>query len=220
MSVIRFVNDRNRRPDQLRRIIRYVTREEAGGQSYTYGQGIDPDAVLEEMTFSKRIFHQESGKQYQHLVVSFDQMLRQPEIASQIGKELAQFYKEYQVLIVTHLNTANLHCHLVINTVNMNTGKKLSQGKKEFYNFLEFSNKVFERHNLPRIGAKQLYQLVIDENYDYEDDEFDDIIYERLNELYQKWNIERPIEFTDKEVEQKDRVKSIFRMEERERTRR
>ena len=220
MPIIRFINDRNREHLQLRKIIEYVKREDKLSERYITGIGINPDTAYQDMTFAKKMLHQEDGKQYLHLVVSCDQILRQPDAVHGIGKEIAAFYKDYQVLVATHSDTANLHCHLIINSVNMQTGKKLSQSRKDFWRFREFANVVFERHNLPRIGAEQMYELLLSEEDDYgwdEDmDDFDAMVTDRLEELQSKYGVQRPIFYYDQEEERFDKLRSIDRLEHRE----
>lgn len=180
------------------------------------GVGINPASAYEEMMRAKKAFHQEGGKQYLHLVVSFDQALQQANTAHLIGKEIAEFYKDYQVLVTTHADTDNLHCHLIVNSVNMLTGKKLSQHRKDFWEFIRLANTVFEKYDLPRIGSKQLYELVLNEECDcWEDDleEFDEMIHGRLAELEQRCGVQRPIYFEDEEMEREDVLRSIECME-------
>lgn len=215
MSIIRFINDRNRKASQLRGILRYATREGTIERQYVSGMGINPDTAFEEMIAAKRMFHQEEGKQYLHLVVSCDQIMQQPDIMNQIGKEFANFYADYQVLMVTHTDKKNLHSHLVINSVNMQTGKKLSQKRKDFWKFLKYANQIFANYGLSQIGAEQLYQVVFDEELDFLDDDyedFDDLIHEELEELQAKCGVRRPLYFMDEEQERQDVLRSIERM--------
>lgn len=216
MSIIRFVNDRNREASQLRAILRYATRNGAIEQQYVSGLGINPANAFEEMTMTKQIFHQEGGKQYLHLVISCDQVMRQPGIMHQVGEELAGFYGNYQVLVVTHADTDNLHSHLIVNSVNMQTGKKLSQRRRDFWRFFTFANKVFVKYGLQPIGAEQLYEVLLDEESDFGDDEgwddLDDIIHEELEQLQSRCGITRPIHFMDEEVERQDVIRSIERL--------
>lgn len=180
------------------------------------GIGINPVTAYEEMVRAKNIFHQEDGKQYLHLVISYDEILQQAETAHLIGQKIAEYYKGYQILLTTHSDTDNLHCHLIINSVNMSTGKKLSQRRKDFWKFVEYANKVFEHHGLPHIGSKQIYELILDERFDcWEDDldDFDDMIHSKLEELEEKCGVCRPIFFTDEELERFDVISSIERME-------
>lgn len=216
MSIIRFINDRNREASQLRAILRYATRNGAIKQQYVSGLGINPASAFEEMTMAKQIFHQEEGKQYLHLVISSDQIMRQPGIMHLVGKELAGFYGQYQVLVATHDDTHNLHSHLIVNSVNMQTGKKLSQRRKDFWKFFTFANKVFAKYGLQPIGAEQLYEMVLDEKSDFWDDEdwddLDAIIHEELEELQSRCGVTRPIHFMDEEVERQDVLRSIERI--------
>ena len=216
MSIVRFVNDRNRKAAQLRRIIDYAKREGSLARKYMSGIGIDPDTAYEQMVSAKNLFHQEGGKQYLHLVVSFDQVLQQADTAHLIGGKIAKFYNDYQVLVTTHTDTNNLHCHLIINSVNMCTGKKLSQNRKDFWKFIEFANTVFEQYDLPHIGSKQVCELLLSEECDFwEDDllEFDEVIHGRLEELEQQYGVQRPIYFDDEELEREDVLRSIEQME-------
>ena len=220
MSIIRFINDRNREHLQLRKIIEYVKREDKLSERYITGIGINPDTAYQDMIFAKKMLHQENGKQYLHLVVSCDQIMRQPDAVHEIGKEIAAYYKDYQVLVATHSDTANLHCHLVINSVNMQNGKKLSQRRKDFWRFRNFANTVFERHNLPHIGAEQMYEVLLSEedNYDWDDDldDFDALITGRLEELQNKYGVQRPIFFYRQEEECHDKLRAIDRLEKME----
>lgn len=216
MSIIRFINDRNRKAAQLCRILEYAKREGKLQERYMTGVGISPVTAYEEMMRAKKSFHQEEGKQYLHLVVSFDKVLQQADTAHQIGRKIAEFYSDYQVLVTTHLNTDNLHCHMIINSVNMLTGKKLSQRRKDFWEFIEFANMVFEQYDLPRIGSQQVCELILEEDNDFwEDDlaEFDDMIHGKLAELEYQCGVQRPIYFEDDEAEREDVLRSIERME-------
>lgn len=180
------------------------------------GVGINPNSAYEEMVFAKNIFHQEGGKQYLHLVISFDKVLQQADTAHQIGRKIAEFYKEHQILVTTHSDTDNLHCHVIVNSVNMVTGKKLSQKRKNFWEFIEYANNIFEYYDLPRIGSKQVYELILNEECDYlEDDlfDFDEIIHGKLEELEQRCGVRRPIYFEDEETEREDVLRSIEQME-------
>ncbi|MCD8110514.1 MAG: relaxase/mobilization nuclease domain-containing protein [Oscillospiraceae bacterium] len=177
--------------------------------------GITPDLAYEQMMGAKRAFHQEKGKQYQHLVVSCDRELQNATVMTQIGYEMAEFFSDYQVLIATHTDTANLHCHLVINTVNMLTGKKLSIRRKDFWSFIKFANNIFTAHGLPEIGAKQVYELIFndpDEVLQDDWEEFDDELYAELETLQSGLGVCRAIYFTDEEAERKDVLQTILRL--------
>lgn len=225
MSIIRFINGSNREAAQLGGVIQYVTREGSLPESCMAGQGITPAAAYADMLAAKKMFHQEDGKQYLHFVVSYDQVMRQVDVVRQIGIEMAKFYEDYQVLITTHTDTENLHCHLIINSVNMKTGKKISQRRKDFLDFIQFANEVFEHNNLPRIGMEQVYEIFQEQDsedyyWDADLDEFDEAITNDLEVLNNKYGVQRPIFWYDSDKERVDKLRAIDRMKQFEMSRR
>ncbi len=84
---------------------------------------------FEDMCQIKRMWHKEKGVQGFHLVQSFAAGEVTPELAHQIGQELADrlLGGRFQVVISTHLNTGHIHNHLVWNSVSIQTGKKVPE---------------------------------------------------------------------------------------------
>lgn len=211
MSVIRFINDQNRGIDSLHKIIRYVTREGRIKNELQKGIGIFSDDSFEEMKFMRKMFHAEAGKMYQHLVVSNSAMLKDPAIAHQIAMRIASFYgNEYQVLVCTHTDTENLHSHLVINTINVLEGKRLSQNKNDLEKLRNFANGIFAEYGLPLIGENDIFFV------EYDECEETDPYYELCKEsevLEEEYEIIRPIKFLNYEEEAKELREFQMRME-------
>lgn len=62
-----------------------------------------------------------------HLIQSFaNEDNVTPEKAHRIGLDYANeiFGKNFEIVVATHLNTENIHNHIVINSVSLKTGKK------------------------------------------------------------------------------------------------
>lgn len=97
--------------------------------------GCSNDNAYREMTAAKHRFHKEDGVQGYHLVQSFQAGEVTPEHCHSLGLELARrlLPEGYQVIICTHLNTAQYHNHLVWNSVNSITGRKYHVGEKDLY---------------------------------------------------------------------------------------
>ena len=68
-----------------------------------------------------------------HGIQSFREGEVTPEQAFEIGKATARkmWGDKYQVLVTVHLNTDNLHCHLVVNPVSFKDGTKFQNKEKE-----------------------------------------------------------------------------------------
>lgn len=67
-----------------------------------------------------------------------------PEEAHQIGLETARrmWGKDYEIVVTTHLNTDNLHNHIVVNSVSFRTGRKFKNHISDHYKLREISDAV------------------------------------------------------------------------------
>lgn len=102
---------------------------------YESAIGCGKDTAYREMVDTKRHFDKEDGIQGFHLVQSFATGEVTPDQCHTLGVELARrlLPEGFQVVISTHLNTDQLHNHLVWNSVNNITGKKYFIGEKDLY---------------------------------------------------------------------------------------
>ena len=75
------------------------------------------------------------GVEGYHLVQSFAPGEVTPELAHQIGLELAQrlLGGEFQAVVSTHLNTRCIHNHIVWNSVSLTDGRKYRSNEKSYY---------------------------------------------------------------------------------------
>ncbi len=86
-------------------------------------------SALTEMMLTKKAYGKADGRMFYQFVQSFpsDTALTPPEVHA-LGIEFAQKqFPQYEVVVTTHLNTANMHSHIFVNSVNYETGKKLHQ---------------------------------------------------------------------------------------------
>ena len=68
-----------------------------------------------------------------------------PDEAHQIGIEAAKrMWKEYEVVVTTHLNTDNIHNHIVVNSVSFKTGRKFENHVSDHYRLREISDLICE----------------------------------------------------------------------------
>ena len=223
MSIVRFFNDQNRTAQSLRRILSYCSRNNKVPEELIGGHGILKESIDSQMLGTKKLFHQETGKQYLHLIVSNDDFLKDVDTAHQIGNMVAEYFSEFQVAVYTHTDTNNLHSHLVVNTVNCISGKKLSMRKSDFYQFLLYVNQVFIGNGLNPISAKQIlicnedcsedsWDYEYDDNWDYYDEDPDDLEREfsylkGLCKTKEKnTGIKKALHFSDMEFEKCDMI--------------
>ncbi|SFD70132.1 Relaxase/Mobilisation nuclease domain-containing protein [Bacillus sp. 491mf] len=125
------------------------------------GVNCDVEYVRSQMAATREIWGKNGGVQAHHVVQSFKPGEVTPELANQIGQELAkEIAKNHEVAIYTHTDKDHIHNHIVINSVNLETGKKYVDNAKNLYFIREQSDKLCEQHDLSVVkepSAKQRY---------------------------------------------------------------
>ena len=88
-----------------------------------------------DMLTVKKQWRKLGGVEGYHLVQSFAPGEATPELAHQIGLELAQrlLGGEFQAVVSTHLNTRCVHNHIVWNSVSLTDGRKYRSNEKSYY---------------------------------------------------------------------------------------
>ena len=100
MAIIKFTNSKS----TLKNIISYVTKETKTDNGFITGKDCTSENALAEMEAVKNVYNKNSGRQYIHLVQSFhpdDEVTY--EKAHNIGLQLAEQYKGFQILVATQL---------------------------------------------------------------------------------------------------------------------
>ena len=116
------------RTTNLNGLIEYVMNgDKTDEMKYVSGVNCLPETAYEEMIATKNRFNK--GKERiigYHLIQSFKEGEVTPEVAHELGLEYVNevFGKDFEVVVATHLNTDNVHNHIVINSVSLKTGKK------------------------------------------------------------------------------------------------
>ena len=117
---------RSQNADSLQAAVDYALNKDKTEQDlFCSAIGCMLDSAFADMCQIKKMWHKEKGVQGFHLVQSFAAGEVTPELAHQIGQELADrlLGGRFQVVISTHLNTGHIHNHLVWNSVSIQTGK-------------------------------------------------------------------------------------------------
>src|SRR5699024_12000206 len=86
---------------------------------------LDIDYAKSQMKQTRELFSKYDGIQAHHVIQSFKPDEVTPEKANQVGLELAKkLAPNHEVAVYTHDDTNHVHNHIVINSVNFETGKK------------------------------------------------------------------------------------------------
>ncbi len=118
--------------------------------------------AFEDMCRIKEMWHKTGGVQGFHLVQSFAAGEVTPELAHQIGLELAEqiLRGKYQAVVSTHLNTGHIHNHIVWNSVAIQDGKKYHSNSKSYYTEVRaMSDALCKQHGLSVIRENRSEQV-------------------------------------------------------------
>lgn len=129
----------------------------------------EKDKALEMMELNKLIHDKEEGKQYYHYVQSFspeESKNLTAEEVNKMGVELAEKeFPGHSVFVATHTDKAHKHNHLIVDSVNLDTGLKLQMGPPGLEEMKTISDKICIEHGLevvdrskkPEIGEIRSY---------------------------------------------------------------
>ena len=117
---------------------------------FVSGVNCDPSNAKAEWTETKERFGKTGGILAHHAYQSFKPGEVTPELAHQIGVELARnmWGDRFEVIVATHLNAGTIHNHLLVNSVSFEDGKKYNGNKENYLKFRRLSDRICRDHSL------------------------------------------------------------------------
>lgn len=147
-------------------IIAYAADENKTEKQYfTTGINCDVENAREQFNITKLSFNKTGGIVCGHCMQSFDGYEVTPEVAHEIGVQMAKelWGDRFQVVVATHLNTNNVHNHIVFNSVSFVDGKRFHFCTEETMRIRAVSDQICRERNLSVIehpeGKRVPYSL-------------------------------------------------------------
>lgn len=145
MAIIKFINNKV----SLKKTLDYICKEEKTDKKLISGKDCIPENAYEEMMTVKNMYKKLTGREKIHFVQSFSPTDKLTyEQAHEIGRKMAEYFKGFQVVVATHKDRNHIHNHILINTVNFETGMKFHQSKQDLQKIKEFSNMLCKEYGL------------------------------------------------------------------------
>lgn len=96
------------------------------------GLNCDVDYAKSAFKQTRALYGKENGVQAHTVIQSFKPGEVTPEQCNQLGLELAEkIAPNHQVAVYTHTDKDHIHNHIVINSINIETGKKYQSNKQQ-----------------------------------------------------------------------------------------
>lgn len=167
MAVTKFLTRKTR----LDTLIKYIMNgEKTEKMMYVSGVNCRPDTAISEMQDTKKRFDKENGIISYHLIQSFDGKEIFPKKCHELGLQYAKeiFGEDYELVVATHLNTDNVHNHIVVNSVSFKSGNKF-YSNRETKDFIRITSDFICKENRLRViktpwKNKGYYKLYVKNN--------------------------------------------------------
>ena len=135
---VKYVRDKTKttKPGSLEEAVDYaLNRDKTESVCFETGLSCLCETAFADMRANNLRWHKTGGVQGYHLVQSFAEGEVTPELAHQIGVELADqlLSGRYQAVVTTHLNTRHIHNHIVWCAVALDNGRKYHSNARSYY---------------------------------------------------------------------------------------
>ena len=135
---VKYVRDKTKttKPGSLEEAVDYaLNRDKTESVCFETGLSCLCETAFTDMRANNLRWHKTGGVQGYHLVQSFAEGEVTPELAHQIGVELADqlLNGRYQAIVTTHLNTSHIHNHIVWCAVALDNGRKYHSNARSYY---------------------------------------------------------------------------------------
>ena len=147
--------------DDLASALKYVANDDKTDKQLFVGAiNCTPVRAYEQMIATKRRYGKTGGNVAYHGYQSFKSGEVTPEEAFEIGMKTARrmWGKDYEIVVTTHLNTENIHNHIVINSVSFKTGMKFKNHISDHIRLREISDDVCREFNKSVLENAKFYK--------------------------------------------------------------
>ena len=147
--------------DDLAAALKYVENDDKTDMKmFVTGINCPTVRAYEQMMLTKRRYGKLGGNVAYHGYQSFKVDEVTPEEAHQIGLETARrmWGKDYEMVVTTHLNTENIHNHIVVNSVSFKTGLKFENHIRDHIKLREISDGVCREFNKSVLENAKFYK--------------------------------------------------------------
>lgn len=136
------------------------------------GLNCDVDYAKSSFKATRELYDKTDGNQGHVIIQSFKPDEVTPEQCNQLGLALAEkLAPNHQVAVYTHADTDHVHNHIVINSIDLETGKKFNNNKQALRNVRDFNDEVCIEHGLSvpekdtaRLRYTQIEKAIADPN--------------------------------------------------------
>lgn len=158
MAIVAAIKGKTQSKTATGKVIAYVIQkkktlfhDEETEQKYRLisGQNCVAETAFKEFMATKIQYGKDNGVFYKQFVQSFKPgEAASPKEIHQMGLELAEYFKGFEVVVATHIDEDHWHNHLIVNSVNAETGLKIQFSERNFNQLRKRSDEICRAHGL------------------------------------------------------------------------
>lgn len=158
MAIFTAISNKTQSAVVMKRVLDYVMQEhktmffdETSGKPYQLVSGLNcvAEVAYDEFMATKHRFNKAKGVFFKQYVQSFKPDCgATPQQIHQIGIETAKAFDGFEVVVATHIDRDHWHNHLIVNSVNSETGLKIQINEKGLEQLRKRSDEICQKFGL------------------------------------------------------------------------
>lgn len=158
MAIFTAISNKTQSAVAMKRVLDYVMQEhktmyfnETSSRKYQLvsGQNCVVEVAYDEFMATKHRFNKAKGVFFKQYVQSFKPDCgATPQQIHQIGLEMAKAFDGFEVVVATHIDRDHWHNHLIVNSVNSETGLKIQINEKDLEQLRKKSDEICSQFGL------------------------------------------------------------------------
>lgn len=157
MAILKPLNGKGRYhdTDDRDRVAQYILNPQKTPHRLIAGFHIDSSDAVGSMNAVAEKWGKQNGVQLRHFILAFyPQECNDPLCAFQIGKDILwHIGQEYQSIFAVHENTANLHIHLMLNSISYQDGHRYYGTRRDYYTLINCIKSVLRPYGIHKLMA-------------------------------------------------------------------
>ena len=165
IAIVSFVNYAKGQNRACMKVVMDYTKQDGKtmwqGQPLVSGINCRPESVYDDFLSTKLLYHKDGGTLFYHMVQSHPKGAEvDPVTAHAAAMELAKYFDNYEVLVCTHVDRDHIHSHFIVNSVSLETGKKLHMGDQQIQELHQRNDQICIQFGLPVFQKSQKQKKV------------------------------------------------------------
>ena len=158
--IIKFVNYKQTSPAKAKRLEAYISALGKTEKKLTASNYLTIGDAKRGLEVIYNRFHPNGQRLYKQGILAFGVPDIAVDTALNVAKDTLRFFDEYPWIMAVHLNKPKrLHAHFLLGTINVHTGKKLSQSLADIKMIRNKYDEVAKEYGLPLFGDSKSIEM-------------------------------------------------------------